>query len=442
MLIDSGNFTERQRNIISTIGKEKREFIDRDRNRFVLVQICIMLSVAVIFFFLVIIGYVEFTYDVVLVIVAFVTLGSIISHKQKQLNELKGQSDYKIGLYYGSSYRKVIGNANKKLKSIRISSFIIAPLFLIMVLVIFLININDEPTDFRELREAQGVLEEALYYKNDRLEIELKYDNVKYRVSSLYFDEINIDEFYEFAEQGMSVVLLYKNSNNDKIRNVYFIEIDGKVFLSEEEVIQAEKENTLIGWIVCAVFAFFTLFTTIYYFVYKRTIYRKNKAQEIYNLDFTDDEIKELQVEIAENDEITDVYIKTSYPKWALNILIVFSIIGWGIFIGAFFIKDPLGMWVCIGMGLFFGLVSAVALFDLTRNNEVLDKDNFTVIRFFKKKTIKAKDLKSISEKGQYIIFSDRNGKTFCRVSSMTKNIDKIVEALGKRGVKIERILI
>ena len=113
MLIDSGNFTERQRNIISTIGKEKREFIDRDRNRFVLGQICIMLSVAVIFFFLVIIGYVEFTYDVVLVIVAFVTLGSIISHKQKQLNELKGQSDYKIGLYYGSSYRKVIGNANK-----------------------------------------------------------------------------------------------------------------------------------------------------------------------------------------------------------------------------------------------------------------------------------------------------------------------------------------
>ena len=100
-----------------------------------------------------------------------------------------------------------------------------------MVLVIFLININDEPTDFRELREAQGVLEEALYYKNDRLEIELKYDNVKYRVSSLYFDEINIGEFYEFAEQGMSVVLLYKNSNNDKIRNVYFIEIDGKVFI-------------------------------------------------------------------------------------------------------------------------------------------------------------------------------------------------------------------
>ncbi len=189
------------------------------------------------------------------------------------------------------------------------------------------------------------------------------------------------------------MTLLAGELRKNNKRFIYYAEINGTELLTKAEVLKADADNLMIGKIMCLITSNLAILSLILIFVYKATIYKNNKAKEIYDLSFTDNEIQQKlyyddEIEITKN-----IYIKTSYPKWALWVYIVFLIISIGLMIGSFFIKEP-GKWVCLGIGLFIGLISALGFFDLLKNYEILDNDKLIVNRFFKKKIILIQDVK------------------------------------------------
>jgi len=439
MLVENGNYTERQKNIIKKLGKEHRENIDKDKKKnilhklyFILFSICCGVLVVV------------FNQEYIILVGFFITLNFIflpinISKKNKQLNKLKEENDYTIGLFYADSDPKIKGNANKKLKAQKIPSIVLTICGFTMAVLILFISLNDESTDYSSLTTVQGVIKEAKYNGGKDKEIEITFlnDDITYVVTSTYVDEFDWDEFYGVADKEHTMTLYCDKVYNDNYRNVYYAEINGVELLTEEEVLIADADNNKLGSILCIIFGIGTVIALSSYPIYKSIIYPKNKSKEIYDLEFTDEEFKEIEdknidyIDIIEN----PTYIKTSYPKWVLIFYLVFGIMGIGFMIGSFFSKETSDFWSILFIGLFFVLITVIGLIDLTKNFEELNGDTLTVNRFFKKKIIMVKDIKAINTNAQYTVFVDRNGKTLCRISSMTKGLNDIVETLQKRGI-------
>jgi len=442
MIFDNPNFTERQKSIISEIGKEYRNKIDKDKKVYVMgmsLFLIIMTTILIIF------AAVEFTsvgYSVILSIMLIVTIGIGISKKKNQLDLLKQGNDYEIGLFYASRSPKIIGNAEKNKRRTKMSSIIVGVVSALMALMIALILVFSKPKNFDDLIKVEGFIDVINYYPtDDKIDIKLTDDNNKYQITSLYTGKMNVDQFLNAAKKGKVIVLHYNNKDlDDDVKNVYLVEVEGTAFLTKQDVLSADGQNKRVGWILVGIFSFVDFLTIPYYFIYRETAYKKNKSKEIYNLDLTDEEIKSIEDPVSEDAtlESESIYIKTTYKKWMLNLYIFFAILGVGFIIGAFFVGDPTGFGVLIGFGLFLEFIASLGLFDLHKNYEVLDGNTFIVNRFFKKKVIDVKDIKSIFINNQYTIFMDKYNKRIFMIANMTVGLGDIVDVLEKRGVRVE----
>ena len=208
-------------------------------------------------------------------------------------------------------------------------------------------------------------------------------------------------------------------------------------YLTFEEVKIRQEENKQLGIIFGSVFTFIGIASFTYLLFYKNVLYKKYKENEIFNLDYNDEELNEIMEEYKEYSGGTS-YIKTSYPKSFLYIFIGFSVISLGLIIGSLFAMSNLELFIILMViGVIFGLISILGLFDLTKNYEVLDKDTLIVNRFFKKKVINVKDIKNVRYIGLYVCFYGHNDKILCRIDVNTVGVNDIVEELISRGVMV-----
>lgn len=437
MLFDNPKFTDRQREIITTIGKEQRDLIDKEKKVNIIGFTVTMILILVALILLATFSGMKLGITIIIGIGTLILFPSIISRKCDILNDVKKQEDYDIGLRYINLSPKIVGNAKKKLKAIRLFTIIMSSMALFITLLVFIINANMEVTDFSKLNVVRGTIEDVKYINDDYIDIKIKDSKTKFRIQSLYLDALDIKEFKKAALKDKEVTMFVDGNENSATRFVHFVGIDEVVFLDEFEVIKADRDNIDLGWLICIISAICTVGFFGFYFIYKWTIYKKNKAKEIYDFDYTEEEIDAIQVNNEEIDT-SDVYIKTTYPKWMLIFFIVGCVISLGLIILGLFIKEPEGTWACIAMGLFFGLLSSLGLYDLTKHYELLDKDTLIVNRFFKKKRINIRDIKCIRINGQVATIVDRSSKNFCMISTMTKGLFDILEVLEKLGISIE----
>jgi hypothetical protein len=119
MLFDNENYTERQREIIKKIGKERRETINKEKKKVVLTYCGVILFMIALGTFLGIKAD-NIALIILTILMSIAIFGLNISKKNNQLDELKNQDDYQIGLFFGDVDNKVKGNAYKKYKQVRL----------------------------------------------------------------------------------------------------------------------------------------------------------------------------------------------------------------------------------------------------------------------------------------------------------------------------------
>ena len=162
MLFDNENFTNRQRRVIYEIGRNFRERLDHEKRKLIVLNL-IVLFIPILF------GVLLSVFDnnqpqyYFFVIVFIFIVGFNIYKKIKDLNHLKNQDDYIIGLFYADKDKRVIGTADKKLKQVRLSSVIIALVTFFISVIVGAIVFNQGKTDFDKLTTVEGIIEEAKY---------------------------------------------------------------------------------------------------------------------------------------------------------------------------------------------------------------------------------------------------------------------------------------
>lgn len=438
MLFDNENFTNRQRRVIYEIGRNFRKRLDHEKRKLIVLNL-IVLFIPILF------GVLLSVFDnnqpqyYFFVIVFIFIVGFNIYKKIKDLNHLKNQDDYIIGLFYADKDKRVIGTADKKLKQVRLSSVIIALVTFFISVIVGAIVFNQGKTDFDKLTTVEGIIEEAKY-SSEKIDIKLKDDDTIYRITSIYVDVFDYDEFNEVAKEGDMITFLCDEKRNN-FRPVYYVEVNGVEFLTKDEVLKADEENIFIGKIICFVFLGIALISFGSYIYYKNFIYKRNKENEYLNLDFTEAELKELEESLNKGhiDINNEIYIKTGYPKSYLILYLIFGVISLGLLIGSVFaLNELVAFLVLLSLGLLFGLMVLIGIYDLTKNFEELKGNKLIAHRFFKKKEIDISELKLIRITPTYIKFIDKDGKTFCRMASQTLRVGEIIEELSNRGVRVE----
>lgn len=148
MLFDNPKFTDRQREIITTIGKEQRDLIDKEKKVNIIGFTVTMILILVALILLATFSGMKLGITIIIGIGTLILFPSIISRKCDILNDVKKQEDYDIGLRYINLSPKIVGNAKKKLKAIRLFTIIMSSMALFITLLVFIINANMEVTDF------------------------------------------------------------------------------------------------------------------------------------------------------------------------------------------------------------------------------------------------------------------------------------------------------
>lgn len=448
MLYDNKNYTERQIQIITKIGAEKRLTIDKDKKK-------TLLTLLLGFVFVIGMGIILVTYDssYLFLFIFWIIFGGasyygILRKKTKTISELKTKTDYEIGLYYADSDPRVFGVSDKRLKNLKLGMLIMGILMPFMALLIGLVSFSEVQPDYDQMDMVNGIIEDG-EYNEDYISIEID-DGVEYRISSIYSKYIDQDDFLNDVRIGDSVTMFIDPDNGDRdFYSAYYLEIEGVQYLDEETMILAWEANHRLGIILFAVFLTIGVISIISYPIYKNQIYQKNKQKEIYDLSFTKEELNEIKA--IKQDEFIDKtfennnekpYIKTTHPKGFLILFIVITFLGIIIvLLGLILADDPTDKIPIMIMGLFFSFLGGLGLFAIKNEYEILDGDILYVKRFFKMKEIPIKEIASITVNRQMVIFYDINTKVITRASTMTKGLAKIVEYLADNGVILERIM-
>ena len=437
-MFDNDLFTERQKEIIVKIGKDHKEKLDKEKRRVYGVHFSILFVLLAVVFVLVLTEIFNPGQGLIFAVILIIAAGSNISRNSKVYENLKGQDDYAVGLHFVDKDPRVVGNADNRLKATRVGTLVSGIFALVIALICLLVSLFDKPTDFSALEEVNGTVH-SVRLERERILISLQDDDREYAVPGIYLKKVDWAEFEKAAKRGKSITVL-ANTTKEGVRYVYYLEVEGTEFLTREEVSEAENRNLRIGYALAAVFGAVALVCPKYYLIFKRTVYKKNKAKEIYNLEYAEEELEALAAAaeemVGETEEKT--YIKTGCPKSYLFILGFFGALGLAGVAGAWFINDGVLKWLVFGFALFFLLLALIGVYDCLNRREILDGDTLTVWRLFGTKNIKVKELKKVVIKPLQTESIARTGKTFCRIGNLTKGLDRILEELNKRGVRIE----
>ena len=284
MLTNKGVFTERQKEIITRIGHERRESISHEKKKLAWGYCGVLLIFIIIAAVLVLLDNDKLPLAFAFVVMWAAVTGMSLSRKIRELKYVSLQDDYNVGLFFADKDHRVIGNAQKRLKAQLIPSIVMSVLGLMVFIVSFVIVSIDKPPLFDSMIQKQGMLSKAVYVDGmDAIEIEFENDNMIYYVNSIFVKGFDWEEFLEISEPGDAMVILYKVFNN-KRRNIYYAEVNGVILLSQEEALKAHHDNARVGWLLTIIFGLIALAGLIYYPFYRFVIYKKRKDREIFDL--------------------------------------------------------------------------------------------------------------------------------------------------------------
>lgn len=451
MLFDNGRFTERQRGILCELGRDHRKTLEREKCRAYWRIFGGAVCFAALMAALLLLDREEgLAYLIFFVPLGLIALIVLVRQRQRRFLELARMNDYDLGLYYADRDRRVAGNAEKGLKRNRLSFLLIGTLFMACaVLLLFLIR--DEPMDFSACLRVEGPLENAEYYRGrgERIEIRLSGDSTVYRVSSLYVDEFDWDEFYLIASRGDTMVLLTDESSKGKC-NVYYAESNGHALLTEEEVRTANEHNSRIGFAVGIAMLVAGLATFACYPIYRRLIYRRNLAAEIYDLSFTEEERSAIQnvreqgagdaarPELSTDDqpggERAQQRIELRSPRWFTGFFLFFAVacdIG---SLCAFLFADPSER-LLIGFSLLgVSLIGWVGVIALQSTKTILDGDRLICSSFGRKKEIPIREISRVVITKSAACCLDRAGKKLCSLDVLYQGFGDVIDVLEQHG--------
>ena len=451
MLFDNGRFTERQRGILCELGRDRRKTLEREKRRSYWRIFGGAVCFAALMAALLLLDREEgLAYLIFLVPLGLIALIVLVRQKQRRFRELSQMNDYDLGLYYADRDRRVAGNAEKSLKRNRVLFLLLGTVCMACaVLMLFLIQY--EPMDFSACRRVEGPLENAEYYsgRGERIEIHLSGDSTVYRVNGLYVDEFDWDEFYLLASRGDTMVLLTDETSKGKCR-VYYAESNGHALLTEEEVRAADEHNSRIGFAVGIAMLVAGLATFACYPIYRRLIYRRNLAAEIYDLSFTEEERSAIlnvreqgAVDAARPALLTDDQpggeraqqrIELRSPRWITWFFLFFAV---ACDIGSlcvFLFADPSER-LLVGFALLgVSLIGWVGIILLRSSKTILDGDRLICISFGRKKEIPIREISLVVITKSAACCLDRAGKKLCSLDVLYQGFGDVIDVLEQYG--------
>ena len=447
MLFDNENYTERQIEIITKIGYEKRNHLEKEKKKFRLIYF-------ISFVFVIAMGLIAVAYDssyltllILWTIIGSVSYYGVAKKKTKTIDELKARSDYEIGLYYADSDPRVFGVSDKRMKSIKVAIWFMSIIWPLMGLLVGLLTFSEVQPDYTQMEIVTGFIEDG-EFNEDYISFILDDEN-EYRVSSIYTKDIDREVFLNDVRLGDFVTLYVETDNEGRdFLNAYYIEVNGVQYLNEEGMIASWQSNHRLGITLFIVFSSIGLISIISFPLYRKYVYLKNKGKEIFDLGFTKEEMNQIKTQREENidivfdNNIEKPYIKTYAPKGFIIFFLTFGLLGMiGAILGLILANEPSDKIPIMIMGLFFSILGWFGFFAIKNEYEILDGDKFYVKRLFKSKEILISEITSITINRQMIFFYDANSKVIAKASTMTKGLAKIVEYMANNGVMLERII-
>ncbi|MCD4826389.1 MAG: hypothetical protein K8Q99_01255 [Acholeplasmataceae bacterium] len=441
MIVDNDKFSNEQKQIITNIGKKNR---DNKHKLFRKLKMTALFAAA--FSSSLLLGVYMLDGLGISTLILLSIIGIVIgvlnyTKAKKTIVEVLSKSDYEIGLYYADKDKEIIGNGYKSFKQAKIGLIVISVMGLFMVIMMSIIFSLQNPVDYDSLTEITGRLKEARLDSDDNLNLILEDDITKYSISSIYTSELDIDRIFDEIGLRDNVVFLVNEArevNNGIRRSVYYFEVESIVYMDYDLMMQGYQANHNIGVTMIIVFAILSIGSIGTLIVQKNIILVKKQSKEKYDLS-----IKVVDLENIDDTEIFEMMhkpkIDTFAPKGLLMVVAIIMIASiLGIIFSLILIKDPTDkLIISIFLGI-MAIVCAVGYYDGLKHNERIEGNYFIIYRFFKVKKIDIKDIKRVSSRGQFVTLSDINNETLARMSSMTGNLDKIIERLSEYGVIIE----
>ncbi len=444
MLSDNPKYTPRQREIIAQIGKKQRSQLKKHKQKVVLSFVGILVF---IFAFCALVVALDRTYLFLVLFFAVigpVIFGSLTFQRLKRYDDFKATDDYSVGLFFADSDVQVKGNAKKKQKTVRLAFFLLAGMSLLIAAALCIALCAQQPKDFSALERVQGKIQsvEAI---DDFIEIRLQDDETIYKVFPRYSKAFELDEFLAVADKETPLILRCEKEPNG-LKSVYYAEFKGREFLNEAEVTAIDHREKTEMTYTLGFFAAITVGLFVFPFVYRATIYKKNSAKEIYDLNFTDEELQSLSPQNPARSrtaaEAPVVSIRTGAPRWMKVFLwIIFGGGLIGILCGAIIPKTTGGKLAVSLFSLFFFLLGLLGVLDMLLNREILEGDTLTVRRFFVKKMIPVKNIRRIALNVTWWVFFDAESHVLCRIDINSLGANAIIENLSQRGVLVDNYL-
>ncbi len=303
MKTDEKDYTDRQIDLITTIGSDWRTKIDNELKNIVITNIVVFVFTSVIIWSMLFINRNIFILGVFFVPIIILSMIVDYVKKAKEFIKLKSQTDYTIGLFFMDRDPGVVGRSDKIKRKMKKDGFILTCLsssMLIVFLVVFIVY-GGNLHDYSSLTTITGNLDHIYVFNNDAIIFKLENDSTRYIVDPLYAKYIDSMPMIDNTQAGDDVVLFVDGKDSLVERNVYYAEISGVAYFDNDTMQLGLHDEMIIGYVMVGFVSIFWISGFLMYPIYKHFYYPKSKEKEKYNLDYTLDELNEIRIKHAEN---------------------------------------------------------------------------------------------------------------------------------------------
>jgi hypothetical protein len=453
---EKDELSERQKDLYLQLGKDARQNIDKQKKHGYLISVilgCVIVIAGVLF---IILGKGQYLMEGT--ILCFMALGAMafgIGRASQEATKKKGLSDYQLGRMAAGYDPRIKGNSRKAFQAFRLSGIVFTVLLgLFGTAVMLMSSVFSHPVDFASLSEKTGVFASAHYNStrsDSNITITLDGDTAEYRIGSLYMDAFNWDDFTSRAQKGQNITLKFDPNASSSQFSTYYVEQNGYVFLSQEEVSQAEQANNRIGQIMAWVFyggALLCLASIpISYITYK-----KNESSETISLACTPAESKEIYAKAAEsNQAVPDALTLKASSRAPKKIRIIFAAVVLLIAAACFIIGftaagNLLQLEIGLPISIFFFLIFLLSALDLSFDYIEVSEGQLILHRFWRRaRVFRLSEIKEIKINTNIYIsgfpsasFYGRDGKKLFSETMKSVTFTGLLQVLRGQGTIID----
>lgn len=295
MLYDNEHYTQEQKDAISRIGKKYKDNKENTLKRYNLYALLAVLGAIAVGIMLLALKPNNTVTPIFIGLIAFGTgLYNALKAKKERMKVLE-DTDYNVGLYFADKDPQVIGNSKKVLGKAGLAYLIIGIVLVLALIPILMFAFDGEPVDYDSLEIITGKLDSG-EIDDDIIEMYIRDDTTKYRITSIYTDVLDVDKIFDEVVLGDNVTFYadtMKVVNGEPVRDIYYFESFGTVYMDEELMLKGYYRNETIGYIVVGVFLIAGIGMISAYIIGKKFIEPRNKAQEIYDLTIKEHDIEQ-----------------------------------------------------------------------------------------------------------------------------------------------------